>query len=255
MSSQNLISVHTTPSAQTWASLPFLLIGLLILMAGAVNFEGTAFIVGLVWFLFFFLNSGVPGYPARHLEIYEEGLVYRTLWQTRMWKWSDFIGIRSSYNGAASLYLQDADGVSVRILPLDNWAQVRQLIIGHIEPIVYMRAMNHLRSGKAININFALCIKEYGLSYHGRSVQWCDVDYVEFDSKRVVIHSSQLGTWQQSVSFQTYRMQNGDIYARLIRDLWQAANQEPQLAEMTYIVIDGVHFNSKGEMIVGGSHK
>ena len=247
---QNLISVHTTPPTQTWGSLPFLLIGLLIMMAGAINFEGTAFIVGLAWTLFFIVNYGIPGYPARHIEIYEEGLLYRTLWQTQMWIWSDFIGIRSSYkDNAAILYLQDADGMSLRLHSLDNWARLRHQIIGHIEPLIYMRSMDYLRRGGTININFALRIKEYGLSYHGRYVQWRDVDYVEQDSRRVIIYSRQLDTWQQRVTVQTYTMQNGDIYARLIRDLWQAANHAPQLAEMTYIVIDGVHFNSEGEII------
>lgn len=246
----NLISVHTTPPARTRASMFYALMGLLFMVEGIVELEAAAFIVGLVLSLFFILNNGLPGYPARYLEIHEGGLVYRTLWQTRIWKWSDFIGISSSYKGTAELlYLQDFLGVTVRLHSLDNWTELCQQIFGHIEPLIYMKAMNRLRSGKTVNINFAVGIKENGLLYHGRFVQWHDIDYVQHDNRRVVIYSPQLDRWRQRVSFRTYGLQNRDIYARLIRDLWQAANQEPQLAEMTYIVIDGIHFNSEGEMI------
>lgn len=251
----SLISVHMTPLNPWVAGVPHMLIGLVVMLGGVFALEPLNVLVGFLYFMMIFLNVGVPGRRARHLEIYEEGIIYQTLWKKWIWKWSDIDNVRGSYSGKRPyLNLENTHGESIRLQNISQWQQAFEEIKRWAEPAIYLKALDYLRNGKVLSLNFALRIKLDGLVHHGQYIAWSDVDHVVIDGNRVMIYSRQIETLSHRITYKSHVGLNGDIYARLIRDLWHAAKNIQQTVEPAYIMIDGISFNSEGE-IIGYDHE
>jgi hypothetical protein len=68
-------------------------------------------------------------------------------------------------------------------------------------------------------------------------------------SNRVVIKAPPIGNRRHRISFKLYSSRNGMIYAVLVHYLRQNAIETAQPIGPVVVVINGIGFNSEGEMI------
>lgn len=254
MTMQKPISVHTTPLIHMILILPHLMVGLGAMAAGVVLLQPFVCLFGLFFVLIPLLSVGLPGMPAYRLEIYEDGMVYRTFRQTQLWNWSDIASISSMWYGPfitskPFLRLEDTSGARVRLNALSNWPQARQQIIMRVAAVIYEKAGYAIRRGEDVIVTPSLRFNGNGLNYRGRTIAWAYVDNMHLTATRLTIFSPLIMNASNRYDFNTEQTCNGIAYGRLIYDLWKGKTVDALPAEPAYVVIDGIHFNSEGEMI------
>ncbi|MCI0712431.1 MAG: PH domain-containing protein [Chloroflexi bacterium] len=254
-----LISVHTTRAMQAWVMLPFMGIWLCAILVGIRQSEAFVSIFAFLIIAGGFLSVGLPGLPAQRLAICENGMLYSTFFRTRSMKWADITSIRFGYYKSRrpnTFRLKNDYGLSITLQGLSDWTQLCEHIMDYVEPSIYQNAINQLERGGKVGVTHWLQIARNGLVLRWRLIEWRDIDYVLIDNRNVVIGLRWRDGGKNRFTFDRYRTPNGVIYAKLIRDLWQEKRQVRQLTESAYIVIDGIHFNSEGEMIqhIGEPH-
>lgn len=250
------ISVHTTPFMFRFQHLTIL--GLLI-FAGATLYW-LDLVAGVIYSTVIVIAVAATKvnlfkmYPYR-LEIHDGGIVYRAIGDTRTLKWSDIEAVsrfdRSSLENVHDNYLLlvHSNGNRLKLRPMSNWTKARRFILAHVAPLILRNIIDANEGGEDIQINRLLHFNRGGLTYKGRFIDWANIQNVFSTGKYFVIESPHIQIWRKRAVFNTDLTPNGMFHAELIHHLWKGLPLDSPLAEPTYIVIDGIHFNSEGEII------
>jgi hypothetical protein len=210
--------------------------------------DDTLVMIVLIWIVAL-IGIGIPLIRPSRLEIYDDGIRHGTFWRIQNWKWTDIESIRYLPQGRVKLV--HTDGKSLRVSEFSDLPDIRRQIMAHVAPVICHRAADAIERGEDVTVTRSLRVNHNGLVHKGKFIAWSDVQNVRSTKNHLVIDSPQLDTLQQRITMNMDTTPNGMFYAELIHHLWKDIPLFSPLAEPTYIVIDGVHFNSEGEMIEG----
>ena len=195
-------------------------------------------------------NVGLIGWPAQSLEIYEEGLVLRTFAGAKQWRWSHVSQIRGDVPGDRyALQLQNFRGDTLKIEKLSRWRNAKNEIATRAGSLIYERTMNRILRGDFVEVTPTLKFSNRGMFTQNNKIQWEDIKSIDVQHDHVIISSPQIDNFRHRVDFHRDQTPNGFIYEKLIQTLWQDAVRVAQPVEPVCIVVNGIAFNSEGEMI------
>lgn len=250
-----LISTHRTPFISQMIGWNVVAV---MVLAFIIAIERMVLCICIVPMMFFIIqlsnsavgNGGLVGWPSQHLEIYEDGLVLRTFLETTQWRWSHVCGIRCELRGDRyGLELENFRGELLKIEKLTHWRDAKSQIATRAGSVIYQQAMNTILRRDYVTVTPYLKISRYDLMIRDRKIKWEDIDSVQVWGGRMIIASPQINNLLRRVQFDVDRTRNGIVYAKLIQELWRDAVEITQPVEVVYIVVDGVAFNSEGEMM------
>jgi hypothetical protein len=252
---KNLISTHQTPIISQvigWSVVGFMVLAFIAILAWTIPCVCT---IPIIFFIIQLThtavaNVGLQGWPAQHLEIYEEGLELRTFLETKKWRWSHVRSIRGDLRGDRyALELENFRGDLLKIEKLSRWRDAKNHIATLAGSAIHQRTVNAILRGDYVTVTPFLQFGRKGVIIRKYLIPWDAIQEVHVHRDYVVIRSPQINNVLRRVYFPRERTHNGIIYGKLMHELWRDAAEITQPVELVSILIDGIAFNSEGEMI------
>ena len=244
-----LISRHSALPYTKLLALVFIALGLTLLTVGILQSSSNAFQAGLFFSIGPIILITITGQPAGYLEIYECGIKYKTSWRTRTWSWSDIVGITPSSRRLSSPVFTHINGDYISFESVSEWRTVVQYVVSNVHPLIYHNMLSAINDGKTVEVNSHLSISKIGFSFRGFFIEWTAVKSIRMNKSVLVIEGQSRHNEWQRLNVWLRSTPNATIFAELIPKVWQEAINSPRPIEPTYVVIEGIQFNSEGEII------